>query len=87
MVSNEAMRDARLSIRARGLLAVLCSHADGFEVSVRMLQTRTEKRDAVLTAVRELEAHGYLIRDPDKRGAGGRFTPGDWHVVDPHRGG
>lgn len=87
MVSNRAMRDERLSIRARGLFAILSSHADGFEVSVRMLQTATEKRDAVLTAVRELEGHGYLIRDPDRRGEGGRYTPGDWHVVDPHGGG
>lgn len=86
IISNAAMRDARLSIRARGLLAILSTHADGFEVSVRGLQTPAERRDAVLTAVRELEGLGYLVRDPDRRGPGGRFTPGDWRLVDPHRG-
>ena len=70
-VFNQAVRDRRLSRRARGLLVELLSHRDGYGVSIAMLlKAGPEGRDALTVALRELEKHGYLhrIRERDARG-------------------
>lgn len=68
---NRALRDRRLSRRAKGLLAELLSHRDGFGISIQSLVAAgPEGRDAIRAALAELERHGYLHRSQgrDERG-------------------
>jgi hypothetical protein len=80
---NSWIRDSRLSLKARGLLALLMSHNDGWSVTVKALaaDSRADGEHAIATARDELVEYGYLIRRP-RRGTG-RFTAEDWELVDP----
>ena len=87
-IPNAWMRDTRLSLRARGLLAVLMSHKDGWRVAVADLTTKRpdgatrEGAAAILVATRELEEFGYLYREAG-RDARGRVAASDWVIQDP----
>ncbi len=74
-IYNGALRDKRLSRRARGMLAELLTHSDGFGITVANLVTVHEGRDAVTGALKELERYGYLHRrrivDPSTKKLGG----------------
>jgi hypothetical protein len=71
---NQTLDDDALSFRARGVLAWLLSRPDGWETdSARMAKNGTrragarradgrEGRDAIRTALNELEAAGYIYR-------------------------
>lgn len=60
-ILNEAIRDKRLSFRATGLLCYLLSLPDDWEIHQAQIATqKTEGRDAVITAFKELRALGYL---------------------------
>lgn len=57
------LQDKRISFRARGVLGYLLSLPDGWEASAeRIARDTTEGRDAVATALKELESVGYLAR-------------------------
>ncbi|MFF1400705.1 hypothetical protein ACFVZD_44110 [Streptomyces sp. NPDC058287] len=81
-VFNHAVRDRRLSRRARGLLVELLSHRDGYGVSIAMLlRAGPEGKDAVTVALRELERHGYLHRERE-RDARGRLGESLYYLTD-----
>lgn len=63
-IQNDTLRDARLSYRARGVLARLLSNADGWRMTAVELadESPQEGRQAVLTALRELRAAGYIVQ-------------------------
>src|SRR5688500_8444886 len=72
VVSNETIRDSRLSHRAVGVLVYLLSMPDGVEVRATALSAarnckQGEGSDAVLTALKELEVAGYLKRTKERR--------------------
>lgn len=61
MILNEAIRDSRLSWRAKGILAGCLSHSSGFKFNKAwILSHGTEGRDAVTAALSELREFGYL---------------------------
>lgn len=82
-IHNAALRDKRLSWRARGLLGYLMSHAEGWRTSVaRLVQEAPEGRDAVRAAIAELTEHGYLERAKQSHGERGKFGEVDYIVTD-----
>ncbi len=90
-VPNLAVRDARLSFRARGVHAFLLSHVDeGWKSGAEFLSKHgKEGRDAIEKALSELESFGYIRREKRQNGFGKWFTdvyvftlPGDESLVD-----
>lgn len=82
-IPNEWLRDNQLSLRARGLLAMLMSHDEGYVVTHKsIVAANPEGREAIEGAVRELKAGGYL--DVIKtRGRNGRIEGYMWELTDP----
>lgn len=63
ILSNEILRDNRLSFRARGILASVLSRPDNWRTNADSLANESiEGRGAILTALKELEVLGYLER-------------------------
>ena len=63
VMANFHLRDKNLSLKAVGLLSKMLSFNDGWKFSTRGLSAICkEGPDAILSALRELERHGYLIR-------------------------
>lgn len=87
IMPNMWARDVRLSRKARGLLAELLSHSIGWKVSLEYLvASGTEGRDAVRSAISELEDLGYLTRSR-VRDAAGRLGGAHYALADPHHAG
>lgn len=64
VVGNDVVRDGRLSFRATGVLVYLLSLPESTEISgLRIVDAKTEGRDAVYVAMKELEEAGYLVRE------------------------
>ncbi len=64
-IDNRVLRDKRLSYRARGLLSELLSYPDGWEIDLVRLSRESdsvEGRDALRSAMRELDGVGYTAR-------------------------
>lgn len=88
-VPNEWVRDAKVSWRARGILAYALSHKAGILVTLAELASADmtpkagsgEGIKGVREAVKELEDRGYLRRTPVRQG--GRFIADRWELLDP----
>lgn len=79
------LEDARMSFRARGLLAYLLSRPDGWTTDhKRLAGCGREGQKAILAALRELEVCGYLTRDRRRDTRTGRWTT-EWTVRDQPR--
>lgn len=84
IVPNAWLRDDRLSWKAKGLLAYLASHAEGFRVSQNlMLRAATDGRDSLLSGLAELEEAGYLVKADRDRDDSGRYASYDYRLTAP----
>ena len=74
VISNSAIRDSRLSFKARGLHHLLLSYPDGWQINTDHLSGQSEKdgKTSVLSALKELEQLGYLTRKQIR--IGGKIT-------------
>lgn len=62
-LDSRAVNDTRLSYRARGVLAWLLEKPDDWTVNAEAISAKgKEGRDAIRTALGELEQAGYLVR-------------------------
>lgn len=72
---NTLYRDTRLSYRALGVLLYLLHLPDGYEIdSADLSRDRSEGRDAIRTALTEIENAGYLTRERRQDPATGRWN-------------
>lgn len=82
ILANSHVRDETLSWGARGLLAWLCSHAEGYEITENtIVAAGPSGRDGVRVMLRELEGSGYLRRERAPIVTGGSTV--DYVLTDP----
>ncbi|PRY09893.1 hypothetical protein [Kineococcus rhizosphaerae] len=78
MVSNDWARDVSLSYKAKGLLLAICSHQQGYRLTLQQLVAQgKDGRDAVKAGLRELVDAGYM-RVIQNRGDNGQMTEVDY---------
>lgn len=78
-IDNAALRDSRLSYRARGILACALSHDADWSVTVEWLTANgAEGRDAVRSALKELQSLGYRTVARRRDGDGRWVSETEW---------
>lgn len=87
VMSNYHLRDSSLSLKAKGLLSQMLSLPEGWDYTLAGLaQINKESKDAIRSAVNELEAAGYVQRRQtmDKNGkfAGNEYVIHEQPVFD-----
>ncbi|MGW7061786.1 helix-turn-helix domain-containing protein [Streptomyces sp. NPDC054904] len=71
MIGNHLIQNPRMTLTARGLGAYIQSLPAGTPIGIRDLARRVpEGKTRIATALRELEAHGYLRRTVEQLGNG-----------------
>ena len=83
---SSTVRDDRISYRAAGVLSRLLDNAEGFGMTAEDLARGggREGRDAVRTALRELQSVGYIVRSANRK-ADGTFGGQTMYVYDTPR--
>ncbi|MDW8478485.1 hypothetical protein R3L02_42835 [Streptomyces scabiei] len=67
-IANGLFRDHRVSFKAKGIFGYISTHQNGWQVTVAgLVRSGPDGRDAVRTGLKELETHGYLIRERLRR--------------------
>lgn len=83
-IPNTWMRDVNLSRRARGLLAEIMTHTQGWEITLESLvDGGPEGRDAIRVGITELLKAGYLVRDLRTRNDAGQLGGTNYRLCDP----
>lgn len=81
-MSNYHLQDQRLSLKAIGLLSKILSLPDDWDYTVAGLAKKCrEGKDAVRSAIEELEAAGYIVRRRT-RGPDGSFAGNEYIVYE-----
>ena len=74
MMSNQHLKDKRLTLKAKGLMSVMLSLPENWDYTLRGLSAISKEGvDAISEAVKELERSGYVIRNR-KRDERGRLS-------------
>jgi hypothetical protein len=82
IISNNWLRDERLTFKARGLLAYIESHEVKWKINVSWLVAHSvEGKEAIRSAIAELELLGYLKREQENQG--GRFGEVTYTTQEP----
>lgn len=83
-IPNEWLRDNRISMKGKGLLAYLLSHEVGYTITLGQIERETaDGRHAIRSAMDELISAGYLAkqRTHDERGWNAGLA---WFLQDPN---
>ena len=83
ILDTTALNDARLSFRAKGIHTYLMAKPDDWQIHIEQLEKQSprEARDAIRSALGELEMSGYLRRQRI-RGAKGRMMGWDTTIYE-----
>ena len=64
VMSNHHLRNTALSLKAKGLLSLMLSLPEGWDYTTKGLaRICKDGVDSICAGVRELEEHGYVIRE------------------------
>ncbi|MET7456273.1 hypothetical protein ABZT03_31225 [Streptomyces sp. NPDC005574] len=67
-IANGLFRDPRLSFKAKGIFGLISTHRAGWRMSVTDLARRSRDGEtAVKSGLKELEKHGFLLRERERR--------------------
>ena len=81
VINNTALRDKRLSWKAKGLFAYMMTNIDNWEFYVSELEKHsTDGGHATRTAIKELIQVGYLVKDIKRNK--GRFVSHDYTLIE-----
>ena len=79
-MSNYHLRDSTLSLKAKGLLSQMLSLPEGWDYTLSGLaEINKESKDAIRSAVNELEQAGYVIRR-QTADAQGKFSANEYVI-------
>lgn len=82
VMSNHHLRNTELSLKAKGLLSLMLSLPDNWDYTTKGLaRICKDGVDSICAAVRELEEHGYVIRERI-RGANGQLGSIEYTILE-----
>ena len=82
VMSNHHLRNTELSLKAKGLLSLMLSLPDNWDYTTKGLACICKDGvDSICAAVRELEEHGYVIRER-VRGANGQLGSIEYTILE-----
>ena len=82
VMSNYHLRDRSLSLKAKGLLSLMLSLPENWDYTMKGLaRICKDGIDSISGGIRELEAHGYLIR-ARVRGANGQLGSIEYTILE-----
>ena len=82
IMSNHHLKDTGLSLKAKGLLSIMLSLPDSWNYTTRGLAAICKEGvDAIRSAIRELEAAGYIVRRL-LRGDNGRIVDTEYIIYE-----
>ena len=82
VMSNYHLRDMSLSLKAKGLLSLMLSLPENWDYTMKGLaHICKDGIDSISGGIRELEAHGYLIR-ARVRGANGQLGSIEYTILE-----
>ena len=85
VMSNYHLRDMSLSLKAKGLLSLMLSLPENWDYTINGLaRICKDGIDSISGGIRELEEHGYLIRER-VRGANGQLGAIEYTILEQPR--
>lgn len=82
VMSNHHLRNTELSLKAKGLLSLMLSLPDNWDYTTKGLaRICKDGVDSICAAVRELEEHGYVIRERI-RGTNGQLGSIEYTILE-----
>ena len=82
VMSNHHLRNTELSLKAKGLLSLMLSLPDNWDYTTKGLaRICKDGVDSICAGVRELEEHGYVIRERI-RGANGQLGSIEYTILE-----
>lgn len=81
-MSNYHLRDTSLSLKAKGLLSLMLSLPENWDYTMKgLVRICKDGIDSISGGIRELEAHGYLVR-ARIRGANGQLGSIEYTILE-----